>query len=624
LRRSSSAKTPVSRLALGALGVVFGDIGTSPLYAFRTCFDDLHGTIPTPENVLGLLSLIFWAITIVISVKYMTIVLRADNHGEGGALALMALVSPGRFGATRTAVTVLGLLGAALFFSDGAITPAISVMSAVEGLELIDDDFGAVVVPLVLIVLLLLFSIQKRGTGRVGQLFGPLMLVWFVTLGVIGLAWIVRYPAVLAALDPTHALSFLARHRGEALIVLAAVFLAVTGGEALYADMGHFGPKPMRMAWFGLVMPALVLNYFGQGALVLAVPGTETSPFFYLVPTAAVVPLVLLATAATIVASQAVISGVFSVVQQAVQLGLLPRVLILHSSEEAAGQVYVPAANRLMLLATVGLVVGFGSSESLASAYGIAIALAMTIDGALVAAWLFLRREGRQWGLLGAICAALVVDLVFLLANGLKIPHGGWLPLAAAGGILLVMLTWQEGRLLVAGRVARRQMPVRQLVADLETGKLHRSPGTGVYLHADESAVPPAVQKQLETQSTLPRRIILMTVRTADEPFTDPRQRVSVHPLGDGLYRIAAVTGFMESPRVPDLLKEAGRAGVEFRPSETTYILGRDHPVIVRTAGMARWRKRLYTYLDRNAYFAAQHFGLPPERVVEIGGQVEI
>lgn len=341
-------------------------------------------------------------------------------------------------------------------------------------------------------------------------------------------------------------------------------------------------------------------------------------------PTAAVVPLVLLATAATIVASQAVISGVFSVVHQAVQLGLLPRMLILHSSQEAAGQVYVPAANRLLLLATIGLVIGFGSSESLASAYGIAIALAMTIDGALVAAWLFFRKERRRWGGLAAIGLALVVDLAFLLANCLKIPHGGWIPLAAAGAIVLVMLTWQEGRLLVAGRIARRQMPVRQLAMALESGTLHRSSGTGVYLHADAAGVPPAVRSQLETQSTLPARIILMTVRTADEPFTSRDGRVSVQQLGHGLWRVVAVAGFMESPRVPELLKLAERSGLDHRPAETTYFLGRDHPVIVRTAGMARWRKRLYTYLDRNAYFAAQHFGLPPDRVVELGGQVEI
>ena len=624
MNRTKSGRTPTSRLALAAVGVVFGDIGTSPLYAFRTCFDDIHGTLPTPENVLGLLSLIFWALTAVISVKYIAIVLRADNRGEGGALALMALVLSGTYGLPRAIVLFLGLLGAALFFSDGAITPAISVMSAVEGLAVIDDQFGALVVPIVVVLLIALFSVQKRGTGEVGNLFGPLMVSWFLTLAVTGIGWIMQNPAVLAALDPLHALSFLVRFKGESLIVLAAVFLAVTGGEALYADMGHFGPRPIRLAWFGLVLPALTLNYFGQGALILSVPGAEASPFFLLVPDWALVPLVLLATAATVVASQAVISGVFSLVHQALQLGFLPRFAVVHSSHEAAGQVFVPAANRILLFATVGLVLAFGSSESLAAAYGIAIALAMTIDSVLVMVWLSARPGRSERFMMVAIVAAIVLDLAFVSANSLKIPHGGWLPLLATAGALLLMLTWRDGQLLVADRVLRRQMPMRNLLAEIESGSLHRSPATVVYLHANAAAVPRALQKQLETQHNLPERAILMTVQTGDEPYSEKGKRVKVERLADGLYRVLARCGFMETPNVPLLLREAEAAGLEYRAAATNYVLGLEHVVVARAAGMAKWRKRLYAFLGRNAHFAAQHFGLPPDRVIEIGEQIEI
>jgi KUP system potassium uptake protein len=612
------------RTTLAALGVVFGDIGTSPLYAFRTCFDELHGAAPTPENVLGLLSLIFWALTAVISVKYVTIILRADNRGEGGALALMALLLSGRPGLSRNAIVLLGIFGTTLFFGDGVITPAITVLSAVEGLEVIADEMEAVVVPLVIGILVALFSLQRRGTGAIGGLFGPVMMIWFLVLGAMGLAWIIPNPEVLSALDPRHAATFMFRHRGESLIVLAAVFLAVTGGEALYADMGHFGRRPIRLAWFALALPALVLNYFGQGALVLARPDAAASPFFLLAPSWALVPLVLLATAASIIASQAVISGVFSIAHQALQLGLLPRFRIVHSSVESAGQVFVPSANRILLAGTIVLVLVFGSSEALASAYGIAIALAMLIDSVLVIAWLRSQGEGGRRLMLGAMVLALGLDLAFLAANSLKIPHGGWLPLAAGATVMLVMLTWQRGRLEVIDRVARQRMPMRALLERARDPEVPRAAGTAVYLGSDAAVVPGALNRVLRTRGHLHERVILLTLETLDQPRSRKGERIEVRETAPGLYQVIARCGFMESPQVPNLLREADSAGLPFVPAETYYFLGRDHVVVSRKAGMAGWRKRLFAYLDRNQYYAAQHFGLPPAKVTEIGEQIDI
>jgi len=624
LHPDSSSQASASKLALAALGVVFGDIGTSPLYAFKTCFDDVHGTLPTPDNVLGLLSLIFWALTAIISVKYVTIILRADNQGEGGALALMALLLANRTRLPRSVIVMLGLFGTTLFFSDGAITPAISVLSAVEGLEVINDNFSSLVIPLVIGILIGLFAVQRHGTGSVGQIFGPVMILWFLTLAVLGIGWIVQHPLVLAALDPRYAVVFLFENRGGALIVLAAVFLAVTGGEALYADMGHFGRQPIRLAWFGLVLPALVLNYFGQGALVLANPDAASSPFFLMAPKHLLVPLVILSTAATVIASQAVISGVFSIANQALQLGLLPRFSVVHSSGESIGQVFVPSANRIMLFSTIALVLAFGSSERLAAAYGIAISLAMVIDSVLVIAWLSRGERRRERVMLAIMFIALTLDLGFLAANSLKIPHGGWLPLLAGATCLMVMVTWQSGRMLVMDRVARRQMSMRQLLARVENESLPRTPGTGVFLNRSASAVPGALQRTLEAQGSLHERVVMLTLETGDEPRSRKGHRVEVKELAPGLFRVVARCGFMESPNVPTLLREAERCGLPFLPAETQYFLGRDHVVVARATGMQMWRKRLYAFMTRNAHFAAEQFSLPPGRVTEIGEQIEI
>jgi KUP system potassium uptake protein len=621
---STSSQLSTRTLALGALGVVYGDIGTSPLYAFRTCFVGVDGIAPTPANILGILSLIFWSLTIVISIMYAGIILRADNHGEGGVLALMELVLAKKSWLPATATVTLGLFGAALFFSDGAITPAITVMSAVEGLSVMSPAFSGAVIPMVIIILFLLFNFQKRGTGAVGGFFGPVMVVWFLSLAVLGIGWIVRQPSVLAAINPAYAVAFLFENRGDSLVVVAAVFLAVTGGEALYADMGHFGRRPIRLAWYGLVLPSLVLNYFGQGALALSDPLTVTSPFYLLAPEWVLTPLVLLATAAAIIASQAVISGVYTVAHQAMQLGFLPRLTVVHSSDQTEGQIYAPAANWILMWATIGLVLAFGSSDGLAGAYGVAIVGAMLVNNVFVIAWLGAQQERRARILLAVACFVLVIELAFLTANSLKIPAGGWLPLAASGMILTIMLTWRDGRLAGLDQLLRRQMPLRTLIALATSDELNRAPGTTVYLDSSANSVPRALQRMIESHKTIHERVVLLTVETTDEPRSEKGQRVTVRELAPGLYRVVARYGFMESRSVPSLLAEAEGEGLPYRPAETIYILGQKNILVTGRSGLARWRKRLYAAMARNARPAAYHFGLPPGRVIEIGEQLEI
>ena len=621
---STSSQLSTRTLALGALGVVYGDIGTSPLYAFRTCFAGVDGMTPTPANVLGILSLIFWSLTIVISIMYAGIVLRADNHGEGGVLALMELVLAKRSWLPATATVTLGLFGAALFFSDGAITPAITVMSAVEGLSVMSPAFGTAVIPLVIIILMFLFNFQKRGTGTVGGFFGPVMVIWFLTLAVLGISWILREPSVLAAVNPAYAIAFLIEHRSESLVVLAAVFLTVTGGEALYADMGHFGRRPIRLAWYGLVLPSLVLNYFGQGALALSNPGAVTSPFYLLAPDWALTPLVLLATAAAIIASQAVISGVYTVAHQAMQLGFLPRLTVIHSSDETEGQIYAPAANWMLMWATIGLVLAFGSSDALAGAYGVAIIGAMLVNNVFMITWLGAQKGGGIRAMQIFAFFELFIELTFLTANSLKIPAGGWLPLAASGVILTIMLTWRDGRLAGVDQLMRRQMPLRTLVSLMIEPGLNRVAGTAVYLDSSASGVPRALQRTIETHKTIHERVVLLTVETGNKPRSRKGERVTVRELAPGLYRVVAHYGFMESRSVPSLLAEAESEGLPYRPAETIYILGQKNILVTGRSGLARWRKRLYSLMARNARPAAYHFGLPPGRVIEIGEQLEI
>jgi KUP system potassium uptake protein len=619
-----AAESTSPKLVIAALGVVFGDIGTSPLYAFQTCFKSNHLPV-SPDNVMGLLSLIFWALILVISVKYVMIIMRADNRGEGGVLALSTLLtSASRNWRLWAPVSALGLFGAALFFGDGMITPAVTVLSAIEGLELVAPGFERFVLPCAVAVLSFLFFMQKRGTGAMGRAFGPVMLAWFGTLAVLGISWIVRRPEVLLAVNPIYGVRFFAHNGGMAFVLLSAVFLAVTGGEALYADMGHFGREPIRNAWFMLVLPALVLNYFGQGALLLENADAASNPFYRLVPSWMLVPLVLLATTAAIIASQAVISGVFSVTRQALNLGYLPRLRILHSSEEEIGQVYVPAVNWLLYIGTVLLVLGFRSSTALAGAYGIAVSSTMPIESIMVI-MLLLVRGGRGSRRMAAISVTtLIIDLMFFAANLLKLHEGGWLPVTTGIVAYTLMSTWHEGRRTLNWLVARDQPGTREFLADLAANPPHRVPGTAVYLASEASGIPRALAQNLRFNRVMHERNVLLTFVNPETPHVPANERVEVQTIAPGLVRVVARYGFMETPNITATLRLAEEKGVPYQPEETLYVVGRENPVITRSSGMPMWRKRLFAILGRNAQMAAAHFGVPPHRLLEIGTQVRI
>ncbi len=621
--------SPDSRLlpiALAALGVVFGDIGTSPLYAMRECFSSHYGLAPTHDNVLGILSLIFWALIVVISIKYVTFVMRADNRGEGGILALLALTTRNFKGTPRQRAWLIGLgiFGASLFYGDGVITPAISVLSAVEGLHIATPMLDRYVVPITLIILMGLFLIQSRGTARVGAYFGPIMVLWFSTLALLGLVNLVQAPEVLAAFDPEYALAFFAINRWTAFLVMGSVFLAVTGGEALYADMGHFGKRPIRLAWFSFVLPAIVLNYLGQGALLLHDPAAISHPFYLLAPSWLLYPLVILATMATVIASQAVISGVFSVTRQAAQLGYCPRIAIRHTSDQAIGQIYVPAANWALLIAVIGLVLGFHTSSNLAAAYGIAVTIAMVIDTLLVLtlariAW------GWSWPHLGlAVAAFLVLEFAFLSANALKIPHGGWITLLIAGTLFTLMVTWKDGRKLLNQRLRENAMPLDLFLQSLNQGSTLRVPGTAVFLTSNPGGVPNALLHNLKHNKVIHERLVLLTVTAEEIPRLTDEERVSVHALGYNAWRIVVHYGFIENPDLPYALKLCERYGLHFEMMDTTFFLGRATLIPTTRAGMALWREKLFASLFRNATRPMDFFRIPYGRVVEMGTQVEL
>ncbi len=615
-------------LALGALGVVYGDIGTSPLYAFKTCLQAVAGVegATSPAVVLGLLSLVFWAITLVVTVKYVGIVMNADNRGEGGVLALTALVVGEGRPKHPFLLSALGLAGCAFFYGDGTITPAVSVLSAVEGLELADPNFARAVVPLSVIVLIVLFSAQRHGTGSIGRFFGPVMLLWFGVLGVLGLRQVLQNPGVLLAMNPWYAVRFVLQHPAISGAVAAAVFLAVTGGEALYADLGHFGKKPIRIAWFALVWPALILNYFGQGALVLAHPATATDPFYYLAPQGFLLPLVLLATAATIIASQAVISGVFSMTQQALQLGFLPRMKVMQTSDEAIGQIYVPAVNTFLGLATIGLVFSFRSSDALAGAYGIAVVCTMLITSVLIDVLLAHRRKlDRTAGVMLAISLPLgLMDIAFLLSNVEKIPQGGWFPLLCGLVVFVTMRSWIRGRKVVAEQSGRHERSAKHFLDDLERVPVTIVPGTAVFMTSRSGAVPATLTRNARSNGVLHEHTVLLSIVTERIPRVARGGRLKVARLARHLWSVEIHIGFVERADVPRLLKEAERLGLGFRTDDATYFLGRDDIVLSSPRGMAQWRKRLFAFMARNAEFAGTHYSLPPERIIELGGQVEI
>ncbi len=613
-------------LCLTAVGVVYGDIGTSPIYAVRESLHLAHGVGTEPANVLGVLSLIFWSLILVISIKYLFLVMRADNRGEGGIIALTALVTPPsrRVTGRGKVLVMVGLFGAALLYGDSMITPAISVLSAVEGLEVATPLFEPYVLPITIGILVLLFSSQRHGTARVGAVFGPVMVIWFTTLAILGVGQIVQHPGVMTAVNPWHAISFFQRNGLAGVLVLGSVFLVVTGGEALYADMGHFGTRPIRLSWFTLVLPALLLNYFGQGALIITRPEALEQPFFLMAPRWALYPLVLLTTAATIIASQAVISGAFSLTRQAVQLGYLPRMRITHTSVEQLGQIYMPAINWILMIACIGLVLGFRSSSSLAAAYGVAVTTDMVFTSILFAVV-----AGRRWGwppvlLVPLIAGFLTIDLGFWTANLPKVPHGGWFALLVAAVAFTVMTTWKRGRELLLERLQERVLPIATFVDNVRSSPPHRVPGTAVFLVSAKEGTPPSLLHNIKHNWVLHERTVFLTVTTLEIPYVHPRDRFAVVDHGEGLFSLNIRVGFAEGVDVPELLTQSGVPGGRFHPMMTSYFLGRERIISAVRPGMARWRDRLFSVLARNALGATVFFKLPPNRVVELGMQVEI
>jgi KUP system potassium uptake protein len=610
------------QLALLALGVVFGDIGTSPLYAFRTALA-ISPEMTSEANVLGILSLLIWALVVVVCIKYVTIVLNADNRGEGGVLVLSTLVLAGRVTVGRAVLGGLGMLGAALFFADGAITPAISVLSAVEGVSVSRPELQPVVVPATVIILVLLFRIQSRGTSKIGGLFGPVMIAWFGVMALLGVVEIARYPAVLLALDPTRAIWFVTHNGQFSLAVISAVFLAVTGGEALFADLGHFGKLPIRIAWYVVVLPALLLNYMGQGALVLSDPAAAANPFFLLGPSWALPVLVLLATAATVIASQAVISGAFSVVHQAVRLSYVPRLEVRHSSAQSFGQVFVPMANATLAIATVLLVLGFQSSEALAGAYGIAIALAMAIESVLILYWLLQRDSTVNRALFAVMVLILLVDLVFCFGNLQKLDDGGWVPAVMAAAIFVIMNTWTRGRVVVADQIGRERHSVHDLRQRLASNPPARPPGTAVFLASNPDGIPRALWHNLQYNNALHQNVILLSMLTEEIPRVPAYRRLEYSEVLPGITRVIARFGFMETPVVNDILYEASREGVPYKLADAIFFVGSESLFFGRSL-LRGWEKRLFAFLMRNSRRAASFYSVPETRLVEFGTRLGV
>lgn len=631
----ATAETGISRpaprgkylalLSLGALGVVYGDIGTSPLYALRECFAEAHGVRPGPANVLGVLSLIFWSLILVISVKYLLFVLRADNRGEGGILALMALArAEGPSGLNRWLIVPLGLFGAALLYGDGMITPAITVLGALEGLHVATPMFNQFVVPAAIVILIALFLMQRRGTAGIGTVFGPVMLLWFSVIAILGAVEIARHPGVLAALNPFHGVRFFLDNGSRGFLTLGSVFLVVTGGEALYADMGHFGARPIRLVWFALVLPSLLLNYFGQGALLLRDPAAAENPFFHMGPSWALYPLVILSTVAASIASQAVISGAFSLTRQAVLLGYAPRTEIKHTSSEEIGQIYIPSVNRWLMIGTILLVLGFQSAGNLASAYGVAVTTTMAITTLLL---FFVARRIWGWSPLMAalpLVVFLVIDLAFFGANIVKVAHGGWFPLTVGVLVFTMMTTWKRGRDLLSARLEADTMPADVFMKGVARRPRFRVPGTAVFMDRVRAGTPRALLHNYKHNKVLHERVVFLSVVTEEIPKVSRRKRLKVETLGEGFYRVTLNYGFREDPDVPQAIAGVHLDGQELNPMDVTFFLGRETLIPSGDLGMPVWRDRLFVWMARNATAATAFFRLPPNRVVELGAQIEI
>lgn len=618
-------------LSLGALGVVYGDIGTSPLYALRECFSPEYGLLPTTENVYGILSLILWALILVVTVKYIVFILQADNRGEGGILAMLALLLQ-REPANRTRrffVIALGLMGAALLYGDGMITPAISVLSAMEGLTTVSDAFEPAVVPLSVGILVALFLGQRFGTAKVGALFGPITLLWFAVLAALGVKELVKDLHILSAINPWYAVQFFAHNGAPGFVVLGAVVLVVTGAEALYADMGHFGKKPIRLAWFTVVLPALLLNYFGQGALILRDPTALEHPFFLMAPAVMRSPLIALATVATIIASQAMISGAFSITQQCIQLGYSPRMTIKHTSAREFGQIYIPEINNALLVGTLVMALSFRSSASLAAAYGIAVTGTFILGTTLYFVIALRRWEWAPWKAALFLSVFLTVDTVLFSASALKFIHGGWVPIAVGVGIFTLMTTWKRGRQILSERLKDQTLPMEHFISDLGESPKTRVPGTAVFMTSEPLGVPVVLLHHLKHNKVLHETVIILSIQTADVPETRREERVFIEALGHGVFRVVAVYGFMESPDVKEILQRCRDNGIAARPLDTSYFLGREQLIARRGPwkkgglSMNIARKKIFAFMARNARSATQYFQLPPNRVVELGTQIE-
>jgi KUP system potassium uptake protein len=612
-------------LALGALGVVYGDIGTSPLYTIKECFHGTHAIAATPDNVMGVLSLVFWSLTIVVSIKYLTFIMLADNRGEGGIFALLALV-PGSKGLPRRVhgfVVLSALAGAALLYGDGFITPSISVLSAIEGLEVATSAASSMIVPLTCAILFCLFLFQRHGTHGIGRVFGPVMLVWFIVIAALGLLQIFQAPGILGALYPVYAFRFFAENHLHGMIVLGSVVLCITGGEALYADMGHFGRWPIRISWFCLVFPALLLNYFGQGALLLSDPAHSANPFYGLVPRMLLFPMVGLATVATIIASQAMISGAFSLTRQAVQLGYFPRVTIIHTSALTEGQIYIPEVNWLMMVVCIALVLAFRGSSGLAGAYGVAVTANMGLTSLV---YFFVATKTWDWPVrkaLPLVALFLIFDLAYFGSNLFKFFDGGWFPMAVAAIIVTVMTTWKKGRAELYKKIVESSIPFEMFLKDIEEHDVYRVTGAAVFMASSSQFTPPSLLHHYKHSRVLHEEVVLLTIMPAAFPAVSKKERLRVEKLGNGFYRLIARYGFMETPKVPRVLERAFDLGLIPRPDSISYYVGRETLIPTGKVKMMKWRKRLFAFLSRNSQSATNYFGLPPGEVVELGVQVE-
>jgi KUP system potassium uptake protein len=614
----------LAALALAALGVVYGDIGTSPLYALRECFHGPHAIEVSEGTVLGVLSLLFWALIFVISIKYMIFVLKADNRGEGGILALTSLAIPKPLQQSRYILLAIGIFGAALLYGDGVITPAISVLSAVEGLKLATPLFEPYVIPITIAILIALFMAQKFGTAKIGAVFGPVILLWFTMIGLLGINGIFENPHVLLAINPAYGLDFFIHHKIEAYYTMGALFLVVTGGEALYADMGHFGKKPIRLAWFAVVLPGLILNYFGQGALLLSDPAASENPFYLLAPSWALLPMVILATGSTVIASQALISGVFSLTRQAIQLGLCPRMQIVHTSSREIGQIYLPHVNWALFIGTIWLVMSFETSSNLAAAYGISVSATMVITTILM---FVVSRHVWKWPTWLSLLLSLsfvCVDLMFFSANVIKVRQGGYVPLAIGAAMFTLATTWKRGRQILADRLRTSVVRLQDFLRQIESANLARVPGVAVFMVGDPETTPPALVHNVKHNKVLHETVLILTVTTKEVPTVVKEERLKVEKIKDGFYRVLAKYGFMDSPDIPEIIDDLREAGLPIRMESATFFLGRETLIASDNPGMAIWREHLFSFMSRNAQRATAFFNIPAGQVIEVGMEVEL